>query len=541
MIYLILILSIIFIFFIIWIYKPTQYTQTETLAFNTSNNIEDELPPPIPFKGFGYSIGIERDSVMYNLNNSISFYPLLYKKRDNIDDNILMKRGYLLYTALPLGLNVIRYYAGASVTKFITHEGNMLYPATTYEENLPPTHPNYTLIDPLTDNIKDNIVTDGQLLILQIANDNGVEYVDIASRSPISYITKSNSSRGIDAKNSKNDCLDNTNTNIEDNNITKHALHLTYIYIYLITNFKKLNIYSISPMSSPSGYVDDKGNCKVWTTNNSEEGCNWDLNSRYSLFTKLVLSLLVAVKPKIAMDNEHTYSLDNVAYDKKKSNNIDYDPDVIHVQANEFINEQTVTKFKSNYYNKEIWITECKMTGVTFSKVCIELLNTFKYIDPTAYCLSDITTEWTDGYSSGYLDVTSGKYVYTNTKDKYWAIAHFSRYILPGMVRDTDISNGDNIYNKGVYVVNDNAFGLYYKDSKQNRYTLIFMNNTDKEIDISKNQYLNKNVKDYLLTTFDTNGNINSIETGTSTKNDIPSSSMISILYYSLPTCINSK
>lgn len=403
------------------------------------------------FKGFGECIAWEGNSLGQDLlNNNIHgeyFYSLLYNNKKSYPIYYKYKNNTITNKKIPsLRLNIARFYAGGSTRSTITYNGQIL------QEQYPPDagRRQFGFWNYWTDNDTnwDWKADEGQVAILKKAKELGAQYFELSSNSPLWFFTKSKSVQGVN-KALKVYLLDSCPNdpelcNLQYWNIGDHAFYLTKVALYAKTEWG-INFYSIAPYNEPTGFATSFEYCSGWSsiTSSNQEGCMYDMNTR----KQLIQSLHTLIKNNtehshpilLSVDDENQYFYAIKSMEYYKDNNVYDIIDKINVHGyiygkNDASNTDMIDLRNKNIY-KEIWQSEISSEHVEFYFWSTQIMMTLIDLKPQAYILWTLFDSSPWGWTSGdnFDNSTNNNNIYYYVPDKYWAVLHFSRFLLPGM------------------------------------------------------------------------------------------------------------
>lgn len=322
----------------------------------------------------------------------------------NVDypDNIKHKLVDLLFSKTGLSLNIVRYNLGATNTNQIKQKSPRFLPCIK--------------------NGKDesfNLNNDKrQLSILNLAVKAGVNHVEIFANSPPWWMTKNNNTSGADTV---------FTTNL-------HSDYLNDYVNFLIKSFYILKedypITSLEPFNEPSN--------PFWTSNNGQEGCYFDYNTRNK-----IIKLIKSKDPTIPLTTADSFSVGFALPWHLYCNN-SFLSDKINIHGygltwrgyRLYLDDLNIIRYLFRWITKKsIWMSEFGMggpnnidTGLNFAKQIFRDLNTLK---PEAWIYWQVIEDVSEN-GWGLIQVPFNNPTYIKIQKQYWIMMHFTKTLSEG-------------------------------------------------------------------------------------------------------------
>lgn len=305
----------------------------------------------------------------------------------------------LLFSKNGLGLNIVRYNLGATNNQLLEN-GYIKSPR---------------FLPCIKNSKKEDLCLDNdklQLSILDMATNSGVNHVEIFVNSPPWWMTKNNNMRGADTL---------FTTNLESDYLNDYV-------DFLIESFnilkEKYPVISLEPFNEPSN--------PFWTSNNGQEGCYFDYNTRNKI-TKLIK----LKNPTISLTTADSFSSGFALFWHLYCDNSVLDKINIHGYGltwkgyRLYLDDLDIIRYLFRWIvKKPIWMSEFGMggpntieTGLNLAKQIFRDLNT---LQPEAWIYWQAVEDLSyNGW--GLIQVPFNNPIEIKIQKQYWVFKHFTK------------------------------------------------------------------------------------------------------------------
>ncbi|KAA2266591.1 beta-1,6-galactanase [Solihabitans fulvus] len=353
---------------------------------------------------------------------SLAWWAAAFGDRDDLAD-IFFTRNTVQYQgqSLPgLGLNIVRYNAGASTWHSINGESMVTSPNMIPGRQVEGYWLDWYSADPASSSW--NWYADSkQRNMMWKARDRGVNQFELFSNSPMWWMCKNHNPSGA-ADGSEN---------LQSWNYDQHAVYLATIARYAHDRWG-VNFTSVEPFNEPSS--------SWWKADGTQEGCHFDLSTQRTVINNLRAELNardLGWMPVTASDcsyyDEATAALNS--FDSGTRNNIGR----INVHGYQYGGGRRDLLFNAaSAAGKRIWNSEYGGGDTSGMETASNLNLDFRWLHPTAWVYWQVV----DG--GGWGLIQSGNGATGQVNPKYFVLAQYMRHIRPGM-RIIDGGEGNTV------------------------------------------------------------------------------------------------
>jgi galactan endo-1,6-beta-galactosidase len=350
---------------------------------------------------------------------SLCWWAAAFGDRDDLAD-IVFTTNYTLLNGqnLPgLGLNIVRYNAGACLTNAI--DGSVMQVST----NIIPARQmwgywiNWFSDDPGASSWNWSADANQRAMLLK-AQSRGADLLEMFSNSPVWWMCYNHNPSGAD---------NGADDNLQSWNYDQHAVYLATIAAYASTNWG-VNFDSVEAFNEPSA--------DWWYAQGTQEGCHFDTNTQADVIGYLRAELdnrgLSSVK--VAASDENTCDEATATWESF-SPAVQADVGQVNTHGYEYGGGRRDLLYDA-VAGKRLWDSEYGENDTTGLSLASNLNLDFTWLHPTGWCY------WQpfDGSDWGLINATISEKWIGNACPKYFVLAQYTRHIRPGM---TIIESGD--------------------------------------------------------------------------------------------------
>lgn len=345
---------------------------------------------------------------------SLAWWAKAFGDRDDLADIFFTMKctSYCNYPLPGLGLNIVRYNAGASSGNVI--DGN------TYMQGL--SIPDSRRIDgywldwyslnPQSSSWNWSVDSPQRNMMLK-ARDRGANRFELFSNSPMWWMLYNHNPAGAD----------NGGDNLQEWNWQKHSVYLATIAKYAHDNWG-INFESVEPFNEPIS--------TWWKFDNNQEGCHFEHNTQ-----AIVIKHLREELDKCGLKSMVVSASDENKYDQALSTWNSFDNATkssvgrINVHGYQTDGRRDLLYTAAAADNKKIWNSEYGDCDASGMELATNLNYDFRWLHPTAWIYWQVL----DGSNWGLInaDIATIPPTTTSVNPKYFVLAQYSRHIRPGM------------------------------------------------------------------------------------------------------------
>jgi galactan endo-1,6-beta-galactosidase len=317
------------------------------------------------------------------------------------------------FTVPGLGLNIVRYNAGASST----------FPAGGTAMVRSPNVKDSRLVDAfwLTWEGGESSQWDwsrdaNQRAALMKAVHRGADQVQLFSNSPVWWMCDNHNPSGS---------ASGADSNLQEWNLRNHTKYLATIIAYFQKTYN-VTFQSVDPFNEP--------NSNWWKASGTQEGCHFSPNTQATVlqYMREELDTLELTSVKIAASDENSYTLAIGtwnAFDSATKATVDQ----VNVHGYEYGNGRRDVLYNITQ-QKTLWNSEYAEGDDSGKSLATNLVLDLKWLHPTAWIYWQAVDGLTWGLLAGNEDTTPLPTLASTPNNKYFVLAQFSRHVRPGMV-----------------------------------------------------------------------------------------------------------
>ncbi|HKX31766.1 MAG TPA: glycoside hydrolase [Blastocatellia bacterium] len=343
---------------------------------------------------------------------SLAWWANVFGNRDDLANILFTTRTTMLNgESLPgLGMNIVRYNAGASSLNAIGGERMMASPNIPAFKQIPGYWLDWYSEDPASTSWNWE-VDSNQRNMMWKARDRGANLFELFSNSPMWWMCYNHNPSG--AANGAND-------NLQSWNYRQHAVYLATVAKYARDHWG-INFTSVDAFNEPIA--------NWWNANGTQEGCHFNTATQASVidYLRSELDNRGMSSTPIAASDESTYTMaintwNSFSYKTKSQ------VGQVNVHGYQYGGGRRDLLF-SAVAGKKLWNSEYGESDASGMSLASNLNLDFRWLQPTAWCY------WQPFDSGGWGLVQSnpGDNWIGNSNPKYFVLAQYTRHLRPGM------------------------------------------------------------------------------------------------------------
>lgn len=316
-------------------------------------------------------------------------------------------------TTLPgLGLNIVRYNAGACTTNSISGQSMVVSPNISPTRQMDGYWLDWTSSDPSSASW--NWSADaGQRNLLLAAKARGANIFELFSNSPMWWMCTNHNPSG-----NANGATDN----LQSWNFQQHAVYLATIAKYAHDHWG-FDFHSVEPFNEPIS--------TWWTATGTQEGCHFGIPTQQSVipFLRSELNSRGLTNALVATSDENTYDLALSTWQSLGSS-VQGNVGKINVHGYQYAGGRRDLLYNAAHAaGKVLWNSEYGENDGTGLSLASNLNLDMRWLHPTAW----VYWQAMDGGGWGLIqaDEAAGTTGAVNTK--FYVLAQYTRHIRPGM------------------------------------------------------------------------------------------------------------
>ncbi|KAK7020403.1 glycoside hydrolase family 30 protein [Favolaschia claudopus] len=327
-----------------------------------------------------------------------------------------------------LGLNVIRYNAGASSTNKDPDGDSMVKsPNIKASRQIDTFWPDWTSTDPNSSSWTWTVDAN-QRNMMALAIARGANLVELFSNSPVWWMCYNLNPSGSQS---------GSTDNLESWNYDQHAIYLANVAQYAATHWN-VTFTSVEAFNEPSAtyWVGPTG---------TQEGCHFDVSTMSTVigFLRSELNSRGLTKTIVSASDEETYDLAISTFNGLTSTALS---NVGRINVHGYqggSGRRDVLYSDVNGKGKKLWNSEYGDSDGTGSNLASNLILDFVWLHPTAWVYWQVL----DGSGWGLITADNDAKTMGAPSQKYFVLAQFTRHIRPGMrIIDGGSSNTVSAY-----------------------------------------------------------------------------------------------
>jgi galactan endo-1,6-beta-galactosidase len=345
---------------------------------------------------------------------SLCWWGKAYGDRDDLAD-VFFTTNSVSYngSSLPgLGLNIVRYNAGACTTNAINGESMVVSPNISATRQMDGYWLDWNSTDPSTSSW-DWYVDSNQRNLLWKARDRGANYFELFSNSPMWWMCVNHNPSGSD---------DGSSDNLQSWNHQQHAVYLATIAKYAHDNWG-FSFTSVEAFNEPMS--------NWWTATGTQEGCHFDVATQATVigYLRSELDSRGLTGATLAASDETSYDLARSTWESLGST-AQGQVGKVNVHGYQYeLGRRDLLYNDVHGAGKVLWNSEYGEGDGTGLRLAKNLTLDFRWLHPTAWVYWQALDG--DGWGLIQADEEAGTVGAVNTK--YYVLAQFARHIRPGM------------------------------------------------------------------------------------------------------------
>ncbi|KAK1993996.1 endo-beta-1,6-galactanase [Colletotrichum falcatum] len=345
---------------------------------------------------------------------SLAWWAQAFGDRDDIAD-IMFTTNTVNFAGLDvpgLGLNIVRYNAGASSTVQVGSDGMVSSWRIQPSRQVTGYWVNWLSADPASDSWNWNNDLKQRTMMLK-AYERGANKFELFSNSPMWWMLNNHNPSGSDKG----------GENIQSWNIATHAVYLATIAKYAKDNWN-ITFESVEPFNEPSA--------DWWKADGTQEGCHisWDTQNSMIGSLRAELNDRGLQTTHVATSDENTYdqalkTLNGLSDDALKQTG------AINVHGYQYGKGDRSGVLKVAVDRAlRLWNSEYGESDGTGWDLASNLILDFRWLKPTGWVYWQVL----DGGGWGVIDCDNNNGWLGGVNQKYFVLAQFTRHIRQGML-----------------------------------------------------------------------------------------------------------
>ncbi|KAK0630383.1 glycoside hydrolase superfamily [Bombardia bombarda] len=346
---------------------------------------------------------------------SLAWWAAAFGSRDDLADAFFTtKTTTLSGTSVPgLGLNIVRYNAGASSTTSYNGSSMAVSPKMIPSRQIEGYWTNWASASPSSSSWNWN-ADSAQRNMLWKARDRGANIFELFSNSPMWWMLNNHNPAGSD---------DGSSDNLQSWNYNQHAVYMATVAKYAADNWG-FKFRSVNPFNEPTATW---WNGKTGT----QEGCHFEVKTQASVIGYLRSELNTrGLSGTIISASDESY------YDQAVSTFNGLGATAlgqvarINVHGYQYADGKRDTLYGlASGKGKKLWQSEYGEGDATGQRLASNLLLDMRWLRPTAW----VYWQAVDGDGWGLVTGDNGAKSISGVTQKYFVLAQFARHIKPGM------------------------------------------------------------------------------------------------------------
>lgn len=312
-----------------------------------------------------------------------------------------------------LGLNIVRYNAGASSEIQVDGQAMVVGPQMYTDRSIETFWPNWQSNDPASKNW-DWSVDRSQREMMWKARDRGVDTFELFSKSPVWWMCQNRNPAGAD---------DGWQDNLLPNEHNQFAVYLASVVKYTRDNWG-VAFGSVSPFNGPTDY---------WSgTNGTQEGCHFEPKTQASVINELrkELDSRGLEQTVIAASDESTYDQGVKSWQALKNEGVADKVGKINVHGYSYgTGPRDVLNAEAAAAGRRVWMSEYSKDDFDGMDLVSNIILDLRWLRPTAWLYWQVF----DGGGWGLIQADTDIAAVESPSQTYYTLAQFTRHIRPGM------------------------------------------------------------------------------------------------------------
>jgi galactan endo-1,6-beta-galactosidase len=313
-----------------------------------------------------------------------------------------------------LGLNIVRYNAGACSSNSVSGESMVLPSTMIASREVAGYWIDWSSTDPTTSSWNWT-VDSNQRTMMQKAQAKGATVFELFSNSPMWWMCNNHNPAGSSGGSSDN---------LQSWNYDQHAIYLANIAQYAKVNWG-ITFKSVEAFNEPSA---------SWWNGNSgtQEGCHFDTSTQATVlgYLRSELDSRGLTSTLVSASDENTYDVAITTWNALVSAGASSKVGRINVHGYQGSGGRRDTLYSlASSAGKALWNSEYGESDATGSSLASNLILDFRWLHPTAW----VYWQAIDGGGWGLLDGDNDAKTLGAVSQKYYVLAQFTRHIRAGM------------------------------------------------------------------------------------------------------------
>ncbi|KAK3319718.1 glycoside hydrolase superfamily [Cercophora scortea] len=346
---------------------------------------------------------------------SLAWWAQAFGTRNDLADIFFSTKTTTLNSvSLPgLGLNIVRYNAGATSSKSVNGTSMVLPSSMVSSRKMQGYWVDWTSASPSSASW-DWTVDSPQRNMLWKARDRGADTFELFSNSPMWWMCVNHNPAGSD---------DGKADNLQSWNRQQHAVYMATIAKYAADNWG-FRFDSVNPFNEPSA---------TWWNGKSgtQEGCHFAVSTQATVLGMLRSELdSRGLKGTVISASDESYYDEAVATFKGLGSTAVGHIGRVNVHGYQYAKGARDELYKIvSSAGKKLWQSEYGEGDATGERMVSNMLLDFRWLRPTAWVYWQVL----DGGGWGLIDADNDKKSISGVNQKYFVLAQFARHIKPGM------------------------------------------------------------------------------------------------------------
>lgn len=311
-----------------------------------------------------------------------------------------------------LGLNIVRYNAGACSWNLVNGESMVVSPKMMASRQIEGFWTDWTSTDPSSSSWKWS-VDSNQRNMMSKAKARGANRFELFSNSPMWWMCKNHNPSGAD----------DGGDNLQSWNVNQHAVYLATIAKYAKDHWG-ITFGTVEPFNEPSS--------DWWKgQTGTQEGCHFGAASQVPVIAALRTELnnRGLSSTLISASDENSYDLAVSTFNSLGTTALSSIGQInVHGYEEASGRRDTLYSLVSGK-SKKLWNTEYGESDATGSRLASNLILDFRWLHPTAWVYWQVL----DGGGWGLIDADNDSGSVGSVSQKYFVLAQFTRHIREGM------------------------------------------------------------------------------------------------------------